>query len=206
MQNIQDTLKLIQEGALGSNLSSYDLFSSQRYTRHFNIRELLGKMEQNNMFGEGKQNVFDEEQKLTLSNETKTLDKYDARYINTVTSYGTYGYRNSYHDVFDQSQALNKIRHYAIKSLFNKNMIDLSFPGITFWQALEFGASGVTVGDLVKIDFKNTNVDADGDEQVNKELSGTFLVHKCRNIFKSTTHEVIASVSKVADYDGGTSI
>ena len=206
MQNIQDTLKLIQEGALGSNLSSYDLFSSQRYTRHFNIRELLGKMEQNNMFGEGKQNVFDEEQKLTLSNETKTLDKYDARYINTVTSYGTYGYRNSYHDVFDQSQALNKIRHYAIKSLFNKNMIDLSFPGITFWQALEFGASGITVGDLVKIDFKNTNVDADGDEQVNKELSGTFLVHKCRNIFKSTTHEVIASVSKVADYDGGTSI
>ena len=205
IENVQDTLKMIQEGALGSNMSSYDLFSSQRFTRHFDIVSLLDKMDAYGMMGDGKQNVFDDKQTLTIENETKTLDKFDARYINIVTSYGTYGYRNSFHDVFDQSEALNKIRHYAIKTMFNKNMIDLSFPGVSFWQALTAGASGVTVGDTVKINFKNTNVEDAGDEEFNKDLSGTFLIHKVRNVFKSTTHSVVASVTKVADFDGGTS-
>jgi hypothetical protein len=82
-------------------------------------------------------------------------------------------------------------------------MIDLILPGISFWSQLENGASGVTVGDLVKINFKNTNVETAGDEEFNKDLSGTYLIHKCRNVFKSTTHEVAVSVTKVADLDGG---
>ena len=204
MENMQDTLKMIQEGALGANLSSYDVFSSQRFTRRYDITKLLEKMKAYGMMSEGEQNVFDDQQTLTIENETKTLDKFDSRYINIVTSYGTYGYRNSYHDVFDESEALNKLRHYAVKSMFNKNMMDLKFPGVSFWQTLSEGASGVTVGDLVKINFKNTNVEDAGDEEFNKDLSGTFLVHKVRNAFYSTTHEVVASVTKVADYDGGT--
>ena len=204
MHNISDTLKLAQEGAIGSMMSSYDVFSSQRYSRHFGVRELLEKMDtQGNMMPGAKQNVFDEVVKLEIDNETKLIDEFDARHFNTVTSYGTYGYRNSYHDVFDQSEALNKIRHYAVKSLFNKNMIDVVIPGIAFFSQLETGASGVTVGDLVKINFKNTNVEQAGDEEFNKDLSGTYLIHKCRNIFRSTTHEVACSVTKVADLDGG---
>jgi len=204
-ENLQDTLKLAAESSAGAMMSSYDVFSSQRYSRHFGVTDLIEKMDtEGGMMKGGKQNVFDDEQKLTIDNETKTLDEFDARYINLVTSYGTYGYRNSYHDVFDQSEALNKLRHYAVKSLFNKNMIDLILPGISFWSQLENGASGVTVGDLVKINFKNTNVETAGDEEFNKDLSGTYLIHKCRNIFQSTTHEVAVSVTKVADLDGGT--
>jgi hypothetical protein len=203
-ENIQDTLKLAAESSAGAMMSSYDVFSSQRYSRHFGVTDLIEKMDnEGGMMKGGKQNVFDDEQKLTIDNETKTLDEFDARYINLVTSFGTYGYRNSYHDVFDQSEALNKLRHYAVKSLFNKNMIDLILPGISFWSQLENGASGVTVGDLVKINFKNTNVETAGDEEFNKDLSGTYLIHKCRNVFKSTTHEVAVSVTKVADLDGG---
>lgn len=205
VQNISDTLKLAAEGAVGTMMSSFDVFSSQRYARHFGVRDLLEKMDtEGNMMKPGKQNVFDEEVKLTIDNETKLIDEFNARYLNIVTSYGTYGYRNSYHDVFDQSEALNKLRHYAVKSLFNKNMIDLVVPGISFFTQLENGASGVTVGDLVKINFKNTNVEQAGDEEFNKDLSGTYLIHKARNIFRSTTHEVAISVTKVADLDGGT--
>lgn len=205
MHNISDTLKLVQEGAVGTMMSSYDLFSSQRYSRHFGVSKLLEKMDTQGMFpGSAKQNVFDEVVTFDIDKENKKIDEFDARYYNQVTSYGTYGFRNSYHDVFDQSEALNKVRHYAVKSLFNKNMIDVVIPGIAFFSQLETGASGVTVGDLVKINFKNTNVESVGDEEFNKDLSGTYLIHKCRNIFRSTTHEVVASVTKVADLDGGT--
>ena len=35
VQNISDTLKLAAEGAVGTMMSSFDVFSSQRYARHF---------------------------------------------------------------------------------------------------------------------------------------------------------------------------
>jgi len=202
IENIQNQFKVMQEGAVGSLLSSFDTYTSQTYERHFSVGELLQSMEDRGMLKEGKQNVFDDKQNLEYEDEIKPADQWNHRYLNTVSSFGTYRYDNSYHDVFNQAQALSKIKSSAMKSLYNKNMITLKVPGVIFFAPLALGTSGATVGDIIDIHFKNTNVEGEGDEELNKELSGTYLIHMCRNIFTSTRHDVIISVSKVADFDG----
>jgi hypothetical protein len=200
VENVQDQMKMMQEGAVGAMMSSYDVFTSQRYSRHFKVSDLLEKMEGAGMMHSREQNVFDTEQTLEYEGDTKKSDEWDHRYFNTITSFGTYGSVNSYHDVFDQSQALNKLRTGSIKSMLNKNMIDVTLPGVLFFALLVKQESAATVGDLVDIEFQNTNVeDPRTDETANKELSGTYLIHKVRNVFTSTRHDVVLSVSKVAE-------
>lgn len=200
IENVENTLQMIDEAAVGSMMNSLDTYTSQRFSRHFELSEFINKLKEKNVIrATSEQNVFDTEQVLEFSGESKKIDKWDARYINTITSYGTYGSVNSYHDVFDQSQALNKIRASAIKTLLNKNMIDVTLPGVTFLAALGKGNSGVSVGDIIKVDFFNsdiTSLDGEGD-MYNEERSGYYLVHKCRNIFRDTTHNVVISISKL---------
>jgi hypothetical protein len=200
IENVENTLQMIDEAAVGSMMQSLDTYTSQRYARHFEVSQLLDKLKEKNVIKETTdQNVFDTDQVLEFSGESKKVDKWDARYINTITSYGTYGSVNSYHDVFDQSQALNKIRASAIKTLLNKNMIDVTLPGVTFLAALGKGNSGVSVGDIIKVDFFNSDLAAleSGEDIYNNERSGYYLVHKCRNIFRDTTHNVVISISKL---------
>jgi hypothetical protein len=144
------------------------------------------------------QNIYDAEQQLTFGSETKAPHEWNSREFSMLTSYGTYGSTNSYHDINDASDAVNKIRAPAVKSMFNKNMFDIVIPGISFFAQLGNGNSGVSVGDTVMIDFLNSNTDDDQGGVYNQELSGKYLIHRCRNIFKDTTHEIVVSISKLA--------
>jgi hypothetical protein len=199
VENIQDTLKMVHEGAVGARLQTVDTYTGQEFDRHYAITDQLERLSTMRSIPFGaEQNVFDEKQELTYGNNTRTLDQLDARYFNTITSFGTYGSFNSYHDVQDASEALNKLRAPSVRSMFNKNMIDITIPGISFFAQLGNGNSGVSVGDTVYIDFLNSDVDTDDGTVYNEDLSGLFLIHKCRNIFRGTVHEIVASVSKIA--------
>jgi len=198
-ENIQDTLKMIHEGAIGSNLNTTDTFTGQSFSRHYSITEHLERLETMRVVPYGAdQNVFDDQQSLTFSGQKKPISAWNAREFSTITSYGTYGFVNSYHDVQDASEALNKLRAPAVKSMFNKNMFDIVIPGIVFFAELGNGNSGVSVGDTVFIDFLSSNTDDDAGGVYNEEMSGKYLIHKCRNIFKNTTHEIVVTISKIA--------
>ena len=199
VENIQDTLKMMHEGAIGSNLQSLDTFTSDIFDRHFSIDEALNRLETMRIVPyNSEQNVHDSKATLTFSGETRLVSEWDGRYYNTITSFGTYGAVNSYHDTQDQIEALNKVRNPAVKSMFNKNMIDITIPGVSFFAQLGNGNSGVSVGDTVHIDFLNSDVDQDDGGVYNEDLSGKYLIHKCRNIFTNTAHEIVISISKLA--------
>ena len=198
VENIQDTLKMVHEGAIGSNLTGVDTFTNQEFSRHYDISDQIKRLEDMRVIPFGaNQNIFDDKQELTFEGETKTINEWDARYFSTITSYGTYGAVNSYHDVQDPSEALNKIRVRATKSMFHKTSFDIVIPGISFLAQLANGNSGVSVGDTVYIDFLTTDVEEDG-AALDDDLSGKYLIHKCRNIFRDTTHEIVATISKIS--------
>jgi hypothetical protein len=144
------------------------------------------------------QNIYDDKQQIEFSTGNKSPHECSSRNYASITSYGTYGYFNSYHDTSSQSEATNKLRGPAMKSMFEKNTIDVIIPGITFLAALADGNSGVSVGDVVVVDFLNSDVDQDIGGALNKELSGKYLIHRCRNVFIDTKHEIVASISKVS--------
>lgn len=197
--NVEDTLKLCQEGALGANLIQLDTFTSQRFVRHLDTGNLLDRLTSRSIISDRTlQNVYDEEQKITVGGEEKTLGECDSRFLTSINSFGTYGTVNSYADVQDQSQAMNKIRSSSVKSLLNRNMIDVTINGSLTFAPLEEGGGNslLTVGDVIWIDFIESNVDKLTPVK-NKELSGKYLIHKARNIYRDTIHETIISVSKL---------
>ena len=198
-ENIQDTLQMMHEGAVGSEITSVDTYTSQEFTRHYSIKDTIERLETLKVIPDyANQNVYDDKQELSFGNETKSPHEWNSRHFSVVTSYGTYGSVNSYHDAQDASEALNKVRSNSVKSMFNKNMIDILIPGITFFQAMAEGNSGVSVGDTVMVDFLNSNVDEDNGGAYNAELSGKYLIHRCRNVFIDTKHEIVVTISKIA--------
>ena len=199
LENIQDTLKMVHEGAIGSNLTITDTFTGQDVTRHYAINEHLERLERMQVIPYGaNQNVYDDKQELTFGGTTRPIHEWSAREFSSITSYGTYGSVNSYHDAQDATESLNKLRSPAVKSMFNKNMFDIVIPGIVFFSALGKGNSGVTVGDTVDIDFLSSNTDEDDGVSRNEEMSGKYLIYRCRNIFTDTTHEIVVTISKIA--------
>jgi hypothetical protein len=196
-ENTQDTLKMVHEGVIGSNLASVDTFTGQSFQRHFDITDQLSRLENMRVVPYGaEQNVFDGEQELEFSGISKPINEWDSRYFSTITSYGTYGSVNSYHDVQDPSEALNKLRVRSVKSMLSKNMMQIVVPGITFFSQLANGNSGVSAGDTIWIDFLNSDVEEE--TVLNTDLSGKYLIHTCRNIYKDTVHEIVCSISKIA--------
>jgi hypothetical protein len=201
VDTIQDTLKLTQEGALGANLTNIDTYTSQKYDRHFDAKKLLDRLGDANVVTGGKenQNVYDIEQKISIEGEEKTLPDCESRFISTIASFGTYGSINSYADDQNQFQAMNKIRSNAIKSLLNKNMIEVTIPGISFFKSKGAGGASLpSVGDVIWIDFLKSNTDDASNGTLNQELSGLYLIHKCRNHYRNTVHEVVMAVTKLA--------
>jgi hypothetical protein len=202
VESIQDTLKLTQEGALGANLMYIDTYTSQKFDRHFDGKKLLERLASVGVLGEEKvagQNVYDVEQKIEVEGEEKTLPECESRYISTIASYGTYGSINSYADDQDQLQAMNKIRANAIKSLLNKNMIEVTIPGISFFKSKGAGGASLpSVGDVIWIDFLQSATDDAKDGFLNQEMSGLYLIHKCRNFYRNTVHEAVMFVTKLA--------
>ena len=198
-ENIQDTLKMMHEGAIGSVITSVDTYTSDEMTRRYSIKDHLERLEKLNVIPYGAdQNVYDPDQKITFGSQTKSPHEWNARQYSSITSYGTYGSVNSYHDLSDISDAVNKLRAPAVKSMFNKNMIEVVIPGVTFFGALADGNSGVSVGDTVMIDFLNSDVDEDGGGIYNEDMSGKYLIFRCRNIYRDRKHEIVASISKIA--------
>lgn len=205
VQSVQDTLKLTQEGALGANLMSIDTYTSQKFDRHFDGEKLLERLGDVGVITGGKefQNVYDIEQTLEIEGEKKTLPECESRYISTIASYGTYGSVNSYADDQNQLQAMNKIRSNAIKSLLNKNMIEVTIPGISFFKSKGAGGASLpSVGDVIWIDFLQSDIDESGDGKLNQEMSGLYLIHKCRNFYRNTVHEAVMYVTKLAKNQG----
>jgi len=199
VENIQDTLKMVYEGSIGSSIKTVDTYTSDVDRKHYSIKEHLSRLEKMRVVPFGaNQNIYDEDNKLRVGGKEKSMHELNSREYCTITSYGTYGSVNSYHDTQDASDNVNKLRGPAVKSMLNKNMFDIVIPGIAFMQALRDGNSGVSVGDTVMIDFLNSNTDEDSPDAFNEELSGKYLIHRCRNIFKGTTHEIVVTISKFA--------
>ena len=196
--DVEDTLKMMNEAAVGSTLTSLDTFNSQKFSRHFKLRDLLDRLKSKQVIPDGsEQNVFDDKQKLTVAGTEQFVDDLDASFINTITSFGTYGSVNSYHDVQDQTQALNKLRASAIRTLLMKNMIEITIPGIAFFAALKDGGRGVSVGDIIRVNILNSDVFVEG--EYDDEKSGYYLIYACRNIYRDTTHDIVLTITKLSD-------
>lgn len=199
--NIENTLSMINQGTVGSSISSVDTYTTQKQAKHFDLGEYIEQLR--GTTGAGNVNllatVFDEDNKVEIEDKNKNPSEFDGRVRSLVTSYGTYEWENSYHDVFDQTLLMSKIRKSAVLSMFYKNVLDVTVPGYTILK------EGISVGDILSFDFMTQRTDTEQGNPINERderTSGFYLILGTRHMFSGDKYRVILSTAKVADLPG----
>ena len=195
-RNRENTLDMINQGTVGSRITNFDTYTSQSMDKHFDIKKLIDKLSEDVPDASGMfSTIYDEENLVEVEGERKPAGEHDARHRNLITSYGTYGWQQGYHDVFDPSLLINKLRKSSVLSMLNKNILDVTVTGYNV-MGEELG-----VGDIVKLLFNTQMVDETGmDGNLKDErTSGYYLILKTRHIFTDNTHRVVMSCAKVLD-------
>jgi hypothetical protein len=199
--NIENTLNMINQGTVGSRISSVDTYTTQKSSKHFDLGEYIEQLR--GLTGAGNVNllgtVFDEDNKVTIEDENKNPSEFDGRVRNLVTSYGTYEWENSYHDVFDQTLLMSKVRKSAVLSMFYKNVLEVTVPGYNILK------EDVSVGEILSFDFMTQRTDTEEGDPINERderTSGLYLILGARHVFNGTKYRVILSTAKVADLPG----
>ena len=195
--NIENTLKMIRAGAIGSTISNFDTYTSQDTSKLFSIDKLLRSMNgggptasTGNILG----TVYDQEDQLKIGDEVRYTSYWSARQRSTITSYGTYATVNSIHDAIDPSSLLNKVRPLSIRSMLARNMIEIEVDGIGLLE------DELSVGNLIKVRFVTENIQEDNpDTQSNEERSGYYLIQNCRHVFTRERHDAVLMICKVAE-------
>jgi len=193
--NIENTLKMIREGAVGSTISNLDTYTSQDMTKHYSIKQFLTTLnggDELSSTGKILGTVYDQQDQLTIGDETRYTAEWSARQRNTVTSYGTYGTVNSIHDAIDASSLLNKVRPLAIRSMLQRNKLEIETDGIGILE------DKLSVGDIIKVRFVTEDTASKTLTGSNEERSGFYLIQNCRHIFSRERHNAILMICKVA--------
>lgn len=195
--NRENTLSMINQGTVGSNISNLDTYTTQKIQRHFSLGDYIEQLK--GAVGAGAKNLlgtaYDPDHQLTIEDQEDASANFDARYRNLVTSYGTYEWENSYHDVYDQTLLINKVKKSAVMSMVYKNILDVTLSGYNIME------EKLSPGDVIKLNFDTQNVDDDGasTSKFDERTSGFYLILSGRHIFNGSKHRVIFSCAKVAD-------
>lgn len=187
----QDTLHMLQKGALVSTYNNIDLNSGLVSSNKYEIANLVRDMEKEKFFGEETiQNVFDPNHIV----DNKFINEYAAKTHHQVTSFGTYDQFLGYHDVQNEKEHLLKLRAYAIRNLMYRNMINVVVPG----TALAY--KKISVGDQVNLTFLNSQQLANAsnvEDSIDKSKSGDWLIYAARHVFKDSRHFVSLNLTKL---------
>ena len=185
-----NTLRLIQQGAVGAAMNNTNLNTGLVSKSHHSIRDVLKRLEDQSVIGSN-QNVFDPMFKV---GET-LVDEYDSLNIHTVTSTGTYGRKKSYHDEYELNHLKKKLENKAILNHMYKNMMNVLVEGAGFIVAK------AGVGDIVNLQVVNDNIEtsrtASENDLIDKAKSGDFIIYDTRHTFAGTQHSVSMNLCKL---------
>ena len=184
------TLNHLDMGVISSDYCNTNLNTGEITRTPFSIRQTLKNMIEKGVISPRKQNVFDEKFKI----EDKDVDEYKTRNFHTITSSGTYGTFKGYSDEFEEGLFRKKLERIGILNHLYKNMFSVLITGTGFL------VSKAKVGDIVTINIVNDNIeDQRGGEEgnIDKNLSGDFLIYDTRHTFNQTSHTIALNVCKL---------
>lgn len=187
---LQDTLTQIEEGGIGCYFTNTDVGTGTSYRSHVSSKHIIRDMKSNDTLKSDTEHlIFDERQKF----DDVMVDDYNSLFFHQISSSGTYDSFNSYHDGFTAGEFELKARNMMLRSVLYKNRVNVILPGTAFM------ISRATVGDIVRINFLNTNTRNSGDDQAQYDpnTSGNYLVYRARHTFRDTRHDVSVDITRI---------
>jgi hypothetical protein len=185
---MQNTMRQMMAGGIGAVYNNTNLGTGQMSSQHFDVTQLIKKLEDNEIIPKGKkQNIYPENFEINAEH----LHDQDAKVFHQITSTGTYGTWKSYHDELKPGTFTVKVGNYAIRNMLFKNMFEVTVPGAGFI------VSKASVGDIVRIDTLSDDGDNTTSATFDQLRSGDFLIYNTRHTFKGNRHDVVMSVCKL---------
>jgi hypothetical protein len=196
--NMENTLAMIKRGAVGSTYSNTDISGGLTKQSQHKIEVALEQLKVSDVIKSyQQQNVYDTATLIDLGPKGKELaSEHSSRQFHEISSSNTYATANSLGEDFNEAGISNKAMAECIHSMLYKNAIDIEIPGTAFMVRAK-----VSVGDVVNISFLNGNVGLNpesGQDIIDKNRSGDYLILATRHMFKDTTHTVSVNISKIA--------
>lgn len=192
---LQDTMKQMMTGSIGSLYTVTDLNNGQTTAQHFNIMKLLERANADGIIDTTRQNIYDDTYRTPFIEDISiggdAIHETDNEIIHNVVSRGVYGLKKSLHDEVSPEMFMKKVENMAYRNAIFKNMLDVTVPGPGFIS------SGGSVGDKIRINVLNDNNNSEDPDQLDKLRSGDFLVYNTRHVFRGTRHDVAMTVFKL---------
>jgi len=189
--NMEDTLGMIEEGALVATYNNLSTSTGLVTSNKYNVRTYLSSLTREEILkSENEQTIFDGSHIIN----DKLIDQYPAKTFHQITNFGTYGNILGYNDVIDNQDHVLKLRKRAMRNFLYRNMINIMVPGTAFTYAK------ISVGDIINCNFITTRMTADvenSEELIDKNKSGDYIIYAARHIFKDSRHLVSLNISKI---------
>lgn len=196
--DIEDSLALYEEGAIGSFYSNIDAGTGQAYGTHITVRDILQDFYTNGLISDATtQSIFDQ----SLEIDGRPSDEYNSLHIHQVTSSGTYNQFQSYHDeaLLIEGNTLFesrlKIKNKVIRQILKKNTIDIEMGGDLFFER-KLGPSRKLRLLFLSPDTNNVK---DAAESLDLRKSGDYLLTNVAHTMMEEEHKVSARLIKLGD-------
>lgn len=192
---LQDTMKQMMQGAIGSRYTVTDISNGRTTAQHFDFYKTLGRAHDAGLINIGKQNVYDRTYRTPIIEDVniggEAIHEVDAEIFHNIISRGVYGGKKSLHDEISPEMFIKKMENLSYRTAIYKNLMDVTVPGPGFIQ------SGGSVGDRIRINVLNDDNDPENPLQLDRLRSGDFLVYNTRHTFRDTRHDVAMTVFKL---------
>lgn len=197
VQSFDDTLKNIQEGAVGASVAVTDLSLSRTDQGHFSGLNTLNKLIQEDTIS-APQDILpiDEE----FKHENLLLSDYDSKMFHFVVG-ATYDQHLNYYeeDTLEVSKYKNRVASQAIKKMLMKNPIEIIVPGMEFLHRNMFS----TVGNTIEISIMK-NIPPDQSTQtfpLDSRRTGDYVIFTKCHMFSVTSksHRVSMGLAKLTN-------
>jgi hypothetical protein len=175
--------------------SSLDISTGNTSEKQYTIEEQINKLSKFDIIQRKKQNIHNPLFKIG----EKGLNEYTPKTIHRITSQGTYGQFNSYHDEIDDNKHLNKVSSVSMKNNLHKNNKIIECEGSMFM----FGK--VKVGDCINVLIVSdshllSQNQSDGEEQsenlYDERHSGKHLIYHMKYKFSNNEASITATICK----------
>lgn len=187
-----------ENGNIGSHYSNIDASTGITSGSHISVRDIISEFYSTNIIStDVAQQVFDPILKIG----DKLSDEYDSLSVFQVTSSNTYNQFLSYHDetlLVDQdnniSESKLKIKNKIIRSILQKNVIDIGIEGRLVFQ------SKISPGNKIRLMFLNSDVTSDNKDtknQIDRRKSGDYFILAVNHIFKDAGHFTQMRLTKI---------
>lgn len=196
-ENIENTLQMIDDGAVGSIRTNTDIAGAPNISAQYHIDRTLDMLQEAGTIGPTqKQNVYDYDTFINHGTLGPVLaSESPARWFHKISSSKVYDTSYNFSDDIDEQAVRNQVKKNAIHSMLDRNAINIVVPGGALLQ------KKVSVGHLVTLHFFTSNVKgkiSNLDDALDNNRSGDYIILSTRHIFKDTTHFVSMQVTKLA--------